>query len=110
MISVTQANKLIQENAIALSPVKLSLEQAAGKILAEDVYATLDIPAFPQSSMDGYAFLFSEWKLHKKLILEGEVAAGSNEKIMLAPENAIRIFTGAPVPPGADTGSNAGKS
>ena len=103
IISVAEANKVIQDNVITLSPVKLFLQQAAGKILAEDVYATLDIPAFPQSSMDGYAFLFSEWKLNKKLIPEGEIAAGSNEKNSLAAGKAIRIFTGAPVAPGADT-------
>ena len=103
MITVAEAKKIIEENTVALQPVKLSLQDAAGKILAEDVYATIDIPAFPQSSMDGYAFLFSEWKQNKKLILEGEIAAGSNEKISLAPQKAIRIFTGAPVPSGADT-------
>ena len=103
MISVTEAKKIIQENTFALQPVQLPLQKAAGKILAEDVYATIDIPAFPQSSMDGYAFLFSQWKQHKKLIVEGEIAAGSEEEILLAEGKAIRIFTGAPVPPGADT-------
>jgi len=103
MISVAQAKRFIEENTAALIPVKLPLPEAAGKILAEDVYAITDIPAFPQSSMDGYAFLFSEWKRNKKLIMEGEIAAGSSEKIPLAPGKAIRIFTGAPVPPEADT-------
>ena len=103
MISVTEAKKIIEDNTVPLQPVKLSLQQAAGKILAEDVYAITDVPAFPQSSMDGYAFLFNEWKQHKKLIIEGEMAAGSNEKIFLSSKKAIRIFTGAPVPPGADT-------
>lgn len=103
MISVIEAKKIIEENTVALQPVKLSLQQAAGKILAEDVYAPTDIPAFPQSSMDGYAFLFSVWKRHKKLIIKGEMAAGSNEEISLTPKKAIRIFTGAPVPKGADT-------
>ena len=79
------------------------MQKAAGKILADDVYATTDIPPFPQSSMDGYAFLFSEWKLHKKLTLEGEIAAGNNKEMLLLPGKAVRIFTGAPVPPGADT-------
>ncbi|MBK5271741.1 MAG: molybdopterin molybdotransferase MoeA, partial [Bacteroidia bacterium] len=103
MISVSEAKKIIEENAFELQPVKLPLQEAAGKILAENVYATLDIPSFPQSSMDGYAFLFGAWKRNRKLILEGEVAAGSHKKISLDPGKAIRIFTGAPVPPGADT-------
>jgi molybdopterin molybdotransferase len=103
MITVAEAKKIIEENTVALQPVKLSIENTVGKILAEDVCATLDIPPFPQSSMDGYAFLYSEWKLHKKLMLEGEIAAGDSKKISLAPAKAIRIFTGAPVPNGADT-------
>ena len=103
MISVEEAKKIITENIIALQPVQLPLQKAAGKILAEDVYSSVDIPAFPQSSMDGYAFLFSQWQQHKKLIIEGEIAAGSEAEILLAEGKAIRIFTGAPVPPGADT-------
>ena len=103
MISVDEAKKIIEENTFALKPVKLSLQKAEGKILAEDVFSTIDIPAFPQSSMDGYAFLFSQWQQHKKLFVKGEIAAGSEEEILLAEGKAIRIFTGAPVPPGADT-------
>ena len=60
-------------------------------------------PAFPQSSMDGYAFCFEEWKRRRKLKIVGEVAAGSSEEFILQPENAVRIFTGAAVPTGADT-------
>ena len=103
MISVEEAKKIITENTIALQPVKMHLQKAAGKVLAEDIYSSVDIPAFPQSSMDGYAFSFSQWKQHKKLIIEGEIAAGSRTEILLADGKAVRIFTGAPVPPGADT-------
>jgi molybdopterin molybdotransferase len=103
MISVKEAKKIISENASSLEPVNLSLQESAGLILAEDVYASMDIPAFPQSSMDGYAFSFEGWKQHKKLKITGEVAAGSNETFTLAPGNAVRIFTGAAVPAGADT-------
>jgi molybdopterin molybdotransferase len=103
MISVDEAKKIIQGNIVALQPVQMPLQKAAGKILAEDVYSTVDIPAFPQSSMDGYAFSFSQWQEHKKLIINGEIAAGSEAEILLAEGKAIRIFTGAPVPSGADT-------
>ena len=103
MISVKEAKKIISENASSLEPVNLSLQESAGLILAEDVYASMDIPAFPQSSMDGYAFSFEGWKQHKKLKITGEVAAGSNETSTLVPGNAVRIFTGAAVPAGADT-------
>ena len=103
MISVNEAKKIISENVSNLEPVSLQLQQAAGLTLAEDIYATTDIPAFPQSSMDGYAFSFSGWKRYKKLKIVGEVAAGSMESFTLVPQEAVRIFTGAAVPNGADT-------
>lgn len=103
MISVSEAKKIISENVSNLEPVTLPLQQAAGLTLAEDVYATTDIPAFPQSSMDGYAFSFNGWKRYKKLKIVGEVAAGNMESFTLVPQEAVRIFTGAAVPTGADT-------
>ncbi len=103
MISVTEAKKIVRENITPLLPVRLSVGEAGGMVLAEDVYAATDIPAFPQSSMDGYALSYDGWQLHKKLKIEGEIAAGTNDKIVLAQQNAVRIFTGAAVPPGADT-------
>jgi molybdopterin molybdotransferase len=103
MITVTEAKEIINKNVATLAPVKSMLSQAANKVLAEDVHALLDIPAFPQSSMDGYAFCYDGWRQHKKLKIVGEVAAGDNEEFALEPENAVRIFTGGAVPTGADT-------
>jgi len=103
MITVSEAKKIISANVSLLEPVILPLQESAGLILAKDVYATIDIPAFPQSSMDGYAFSFEGWKQHKKLKIKGEIAAGNNEAFKLSAENAVRIFTGAAVPDGADT-------
>ncbi|MEJ8819435.1 molybdopterin molybdotransferase MoeA [Lacibacter sp. H407] len=101
MISVTEAKQIISSNVTALNPVTVSLLQARAKILAADVFATVDIPAFPQSAMDGYAFAFDD--LQKELIIEGEMAAGSSSSVEVAAGKAIRIFTGASVPAGADT-------
>jgi len=103
MISVTEAKKIISENVSLLEPITLPLQESAGLVVAEDIFATTDIPAFPQSSMDGYAFSFEGWKQYKKLKIAGEVAAGSNKTFNLNSENAVRIFTGAAVPAGADT-------
>src|SRR5881392_4393441 len=103
MISVQEAKKIIAENVTQLAPLSLPLQQAAGLALAKDVYASMDIPAFPQSSMDGYAFSFSDWQKSRKLKITGEVAAGSNEIFTPGQGNAVRIFTGAAVPPGTDT-------
>lgn len=101
MIHVQRAHDLIAERINPLEPVSVPLSDATGLVLAEDVFSNYDIPAYPQSSMDGYAFAFEEGKL--TYVLDGEMAAGSNQQFQLKPGAAIRIFTGAAVPPGADT-------
>jgi molybdopterin molybdotransferase len=103
MISVTEAKNKIRANATALTPVTIPLQQAVGRVLAADVFAQTDIPAFDQSAMDGYALSFAGFQLHKNLTIHGEVPAGAPELFMLQPNQAMRIFTGAPVPAGADT-------
>jgi molybdopterin molybdotransferase len=103
MISVAEAKKIIESHAHPLKPVKVSIAEAAGKVLAEDIYSNADFPPFPQSSMDGYAFRFEDWQKKTPLVIEGEMAAGVTEKMILAPGKATRIFTGAPLPQGADT-------
>lgn len=103
MISVAEAKNIIRENTGTLVPVKQLLTESAGLILADDVFAASPVPPFPQSAMDGYAFSFSEWQVHKKLTIIGEIAAGNKEARTLPPGSAVRIFTGAPVPSGADT-------
>jgi molybdopterin molybdotransferase len=101
MIHVKRAYELIEANVSPLEPVQSALSDAHGLVLAEDVFSQFDIPAYPQSSMDGYAFAFEAGKLTYEL--EGEIAAGSNHQFQLKPGHAVRIFTGAAVPPGADT-------
>jgi molybdopterin molybdotransferase len=103
MISVTEAKNMIRANATALTPVTIPLQQAAGRVLAADVFAVTDIPAFNQSAMDGYALSFAGFELHKTLTIHGEVPAGDPELSLLQPNEAMRIFTGAPTPSGADT-------
>jgi molybdopterin molybdotransferase len=101
MISVNEAKKIIQQIVQSLSPVRLPLQDAAGLVLAEDIYASIDIPAFEQSSMDGYAIRFTD--KDDPLQIVGEMAAGTANKAVLQPNQAFRIFTGAPLPQGADT-------
>ena len=103
MITAAKARQLIRENTVRLDPVTVSLSEAAEKILAEDIFAPIDIPAYPQSSMDGYAFSYQGWMDSEDLGLFGEVAAGRGDSFELPSGKAVRIFTGAPVPTGADT-------
>ena len=53
--------------------------------------------------MDGYAFSFKGWRSNRELTIEGEIAAGTNHTLEIGPKRAVRIFTGAAVPLGADT-------
>jgi len=101
MISVNEAKKIIQQIVQSLQPERLPLQEAAGLVLAEDIYAPIDIPAFEQSSMDGYAIRFVDRE--SPLFIAGEMAAGTANHVELQPGQAFRIFTGAPLPAGADT-------
>ena len=103
MISVEEALSLIKENVSPLKPVRMPLSETSELVLAEDVSAHINIPAFPQSSMDGYAFSFDSWQNGKKLKIVGEIPAGKFNDHTLDPQQAVRIFTGAVVPEGADT-------
>lgn len=102
-ISVTEARNLIAENTESLFPVKLSLTDAAGLVLAEDMYSKSDSPPFNQSSMDGYAINFEGWKQYGDLLIGNISPAGPISKQSIKPNEAVRIFTGAAVPDGADT-------
>lgn len=101
MISVTEAQVIIKENSKLLPAVNLQLALAAGHVLAADIVAFLDIPAFVQSSMDGYAIRFADKE--EPLIVRGEMAAGTSNAMHINKGEAARIFTGAPLPEGADT-------
>jgi molybdopterin molybdotransferase len=103
MISVSDAIQLIRSRSCLLAPVWLPLTEAAGLVLAEDVYAGISIPNFNQSSMDGYAFRFEDFATSRELLITGEMAAGDNKKLPVQPGQAVRIFTGAAVPEGFDT-------
>jgi len=103
LISADEAKQIVRNNIEPLTPVTVAIQQASGLVLAEDVYASIDIPAFPQSSMDGYAFVYDELIDNKKLEIAGEVQAGVSKSFENLAGKAVRIFTGAPVPEGADT-------
>lgn len=103
MITPAEAQALILQHSTPLSPRLLPLWEAEGLVLATDTFAPIDIPAFPQSGMDGYAFRFSDWLETTVLEIAGEAPAGLHQPFRLGPGAAARIFTGAPVPEGADT-------
>ncbi len=101
MIAVDEAKSIILENLWHSSVRHMPLIEAQELTLAGDVYAHTDIPAYPQSSMDGYAFAFSDCGQVMQVV--GEMAAGAARPLRLLAGQAARIFTGAPLPEGADT-------
>ncbi|MEC3915264.1 molybdopterin molybdotransferase MoeA [Nocardia sp. CDC160] len=79
------------------------MDRALGRVLAEDVYSPLDLPVFRNSAMDGYAVAAESVAIvPATLPLIGVVAAGNTEQVTLPPGAAVKVMTGAPVPPGAD--------
>lgn len=101
MISVQEAKAIILEKITHLESKFLLLNEAAGLTLAQDVYAELDIPNFVQSSVDGYALKLADKDFPWQII--GEMAAGEAHQMTINTGQASRIFTGAPLPIGADT-------
>lgn len=103
MIAVATAKKIITDNCITLPVVQTVLQDSLQIRLAADIFSPVDVPAYPQSSMDGYAFAYADWQQQKKLIVNGEMQAGARTPSMLRAGEAARIFTGAPLPTNADT-------
>jgi len=102
MISEEEARKKILETVRSLPSRRLSLSQALGCFAAEDYFARLPLPAFDNSAMDGYAVVASSCAKGKRLRVTAEQPAGRDKQLRVSPGEAIRIFTGAPMPQGAD--------
>lgn len=98
MVSVQDAFEILQNNLPAFQKVEYSLTQARKHILAQDILAPINMPPFRQSAMDGYALCLFEG-LDYEII--GEIKAGDTNLVSLLPGQAIKIFTGAPVPDSA---------
>jgi molybdopterin molybdotransferase len=107
MLSVEQALERILEAFHPLESERVPIVDALGRVLAEEVYADVDIPPHSNSSMDGYAVLATDTtgasrEAPTRLRVVGELAAGYVTETKVEPGAAIRIMTGAPIPPGAD--------
>jgi molybdopterin molybdotransferase len=104
MLSVNQAVNLLLESSTRLVRTEtIALLDATGRTLATDIIAPIDVPPADNSAMDGYAFRNAEWAdAAAGIPLSQRITAGT-VPAALATGTAARIFTGAEVPPGADT-------
>lgn len=102
MISVAQALDHLFALAPTLGVEDVPLAEASGRVLARPLTARLTQPPFPASAMDGYAVRAADVATGASLTVIGESAAGHGFSGVVAAGQAVRIFTGAPVPDGAD--------
>ena len=102
MLTEQEALARILAKVSALSSHRLPLSQALLHRAARRVLATVALPGFDNSAMDGYAVRATETLTKRPLKVIAEQAAGKDLGLALPSESAIRIFTGAPMPRGAD--------
>ena len=97
---MADAQRLILGGVTPLPAEVVSLEGAAGRVLAEPARAVVDLPPFPSSAMDGYAVRAADTP--GQLRVAGRIAAGEPATVALVPGEAMEISTGGVVPEGAD--------
>jgi molybdopterin molybdotransferase len=107
-LGVAEASAFMLGHARALPTESLSLDAAAGRVLGEDVNATVWLPPWDNASMDGYAVLAEDVRGARddhpvRLRVTGTVAAGQRAQQGVHRGEAMRIMTGAPMPEGADS-------
>jgi molybdopterin molybdotransferase len=93
LLEMADASRIVERE-------RLPLAQVQGRVLADDLLSSLDLPPWPNSAMDGYALRVADWNT-EPLVVSQKVFAGQ-APVELTPGTCARIFTGAPVPPGAD--------
>jgi molybdopterin molybdotransferase len=106
LLPLGEMERLIQERVRPISDTEtVALRDAAGRVLAADIVAPISLPPFDNSAVDGYAVRHAD--LHPqqdtRLPVAGRLTAGQRAPGVLANGTALRIFTGAPMPDGADT-------
>lgn len=102
MLSVEEALAQILSRVRPLATERVDLVASLGRVLAEPVRSTRLIPPWPNSSMDGYAVRASDTSAGAALTVVGRVTAGALPDRPIGPGETMRIFTGAPLPGGAD--------
>ena len=101
LLPVEEAQARLLALRAPLAPENIDFSQSIGRYLSQDIVAARDQPAAPLSAMDGYAIRFAD--LPGPWTIAGEIAAGAAPAEPRGPRQAMRIFTGAMLPDGADT-------
>ncbi|TWJ19810.1 molybdopterin molybdotransferase MoeA [Geobacter argillaceus] len=102
MPTFEEARKIILDSIAPLGVEQVGLLDAAGRIIAEEIVAPRDLPLTDNSAMDGYAVITADCRETARLQVTGFIPAGGEIVSAVVPGTAIKIMTGAPVPPGCD--------
>ena len=109
MIPVDEVKKIILDSIVLQNQESVSIFDASGRYLYEDILSDVNIPSFNNSAMDGYAVISSDISnaakdkaVSLKIIDEIQAGGDTRDKVV-TPDTAIRIMTGAPMPEGADS-------
>jgi molybdopterin molybdotransferase len=106
LLRLDDMERLIGERVTPIAEIeRVPLHGARGRVVADDVKAPVNLPPFDNSAVDGYAVRHADLRPDgdTTLLVVGRLTAGAKESLSLRPGEAIRIFTGAAMPKGADT-------
>jgi molybdopterin molybdotransferase len=106
LLPIAEMERLIAERVAPVAETEeVALAAALGRVVAADVVATQDLPPFDNSAVDGFAVRHADLSAdaETRLVIVDRALAGHQASHALGGGQAIRIFTGAPMPPGADT-------
>jgi len=106
LLPIDEVERILRERVMPVAETEtVPLRAAYGRVMASDVTAPISLPPFDNSAVDGYAVRAADLDraAETRLAIMGRVTAGHAAAQALAPGAAIRIFTGAPMPAGADT-------
>ena len=106
LLRLDDMERLIGERVTPVAEIeRVPLHGARGRVVADDVKAPVNLPPFDNSAVDGYAVRHADLRPDgdTTLLVAGRLTAGAKESLSLRPGEAIRIFTGAAMPKGADT-------
>ena len=106
LLRLDDMERLIGERVAPVAEIeRVPLHGARGRVVADDVKAPVNLPPFDNSAVDGYAVRHADLRPDgdTTLVVAGRLTAGARGNLSLKPGEAIRIFTGAAMPEGADT-------
>jgi molybdopterin molybdotransferase len=106
LLPIEEVERILHERVVPVAEIEtIPLREARGRVVASDIVAPIDLPPFDNAAVDGYAVRHADLDPHgdSRLSVGERVFAGASAARPLGLGEAVRIFTGAPMPAGADT-------